>query len=116
MTTIHNITIKDGDSITRTLTIRKAGVLFDLTGCTFAFALARKASRRNNEPQIFQTTWAFDPTLPQGVTVFSLSAAQTTSLLPGDYAYDIKIKDALGNVKTLLTGGIRVLPTPVTPF
>jgi len=116
MTTIHNITIKQGDDITRTLTIRKAGVLFPLTGCTFAFALARKASRRNNEPQIFQTTWVFDPTLPLGVTVFALSDTLTESLLPRDYAYDIKIKDATGAVKTLLTGGIRVLPTPVTPF
>lgn len=116
MTTIHNITIKQGDSITRTLTIYKVGVLFPLTGCSFAFALARKASRRNNEPQIFQTTWAFDPTLPLGVTVFALAANNQTSALLGDYTYDIKIKDALGKVKTLLTGGIRVLPTPVTSF
>lgn len=115
MTTLHNMTIKQGDSITLTLTVNQGGGPFNLTGSTFAFALAKRASR-HNEPQIFQKTWAFDPSLAVGTTVFKLLNTETQPLIPGDYTYDIKLKDSTGTITTIVTGGIRVLATPITPF
>lgn len=115
MTTLHNMTIRQGDSISLTLTVSQNGNPFNFAGSTFAFALARRANKRV-EPQYFQTTWAYDSNLLLGTTVFKLTTVQTQGFLPQNYAYDIKVKDGTGLVTTILTGGLRVQPTPITPF
>lgn len=93
--------IKDvirGDSHTINLTISNAGTAVDITGYTVYFTVNSSSAPSDDSTASIQkdVTTHTDPTL--GQTTITLEPADTASLTPGTYWYDIQLKDASDNI------------------
>jgi Ca2+-binding RTX toxin-like protein len=103
-----NITIKQGDDISRRLTITdSAGAAVDLTGATLTFHLRRLGGTA--DAIAGPPTLTVEPPATAGIATLALTKAQTEALL-GDtvYQYEIEAADASGKVSTLVEGYVLV--------
>jgi hypothetical protein len=103
MTTLANLSIGQGDTITRPLTVTDDDdVPVNLTGATVRFNL-----RRAHATALAITPApTLDLTAPAaGGCTLTLTAAQTAALAAGGrYVYEVEITDASGNVTTPVAG------------
>jgi hypothetical protein len=80
----------------------------DLTGCTVFFTVKAKTDLNtvdaadNSAVVKAQTSSHSDPL--NGRTVITLTHAATASAAPGDYVYDIQLKDSAGHITTYGNG------------
>jgi hypothetical protein len=107
MTTLANLTCKQGDTFTKVLTVTDGdGTAINLTGATLTFHLRAQGA----------TTDAITPaptltlTTPlQGIATLTLTAAQTAALTArATMTYEVEILDALTNVTTSVEGLLYV--------
>jgi hypothetical protein len=97
-----NLSIKQGDDISRRLTITdSAGAAVDLTGASLAFHLRRLGGASD----ALGAALVVNTPATAGIATLALSAAQTAALL-GDtvYQYEIEVTDASGKVSTPVEG------------
>jgi hypothetical protein len=103
---VANITIKQGDDISRRLTITdSAGAAVDLTGATLTFHLRRLGGTAD----VLGAALTVESPVTAGVATLVLTRAQTEVLL-GDtvYQYEIEASDASGKVSTPVEGYVLV--------
>jgi hypothetical protein len=104
----HNITIEQGATFLRTLTLKNSDdTPFDLTGYT-ARGQIRRNHRSGNVAASFTCTIT-DPTA--GEIQIKLTAATTADLPIYDHVYDIEIElTAASTVSRILEGTVTVSP------
>jgi hypothetical protein len=103
MTTLANLTCKQGDTFTKVLTVTDDnGLAIDLTGATLTFHLRAPWATTDAitpAPTLALTTPA------QGIATLTLTAAQTAALTArASMTYEIELVDALGNITTPVEG------------
>lgn len=96
--------IKDvirGDSHTIPLTIENNGTPVDITGFTVFFTVNADSDPIDDSGAVIEksVTSHTDPT--NGKTLITLDPDDTTSLTPGNYWYDIQIKDTSDNITSI---------------
>ncbi len=103
MTTLSNLTVKQGDTFTKVLTVTdEDGVAVNLTGATLTFHL--RAPWATTDAITPAPTLALTTPL-SGIATLTLTAAQTAALTArATYTYEIEILDALANVTTPVDG------------
>jgi hypothetical protein len=118
---IYNITIEQGSTFLRLISIEEPDLTADPTGATFEdYVLsghtARMQIRRTIESDtamISLTTEnggiTINPGTPQNEIKLSITAANTATLLTSG-VYDLEIIDSLGNVSKVLRGDVTVIP------
>lgn len=103
MSTLANITIRQGDDVSRVLTITDdAGAALDITGATLTFHLRAPGA----------TTDAITPAPPltlttpaSGIATLVLTDTQTAALSAGVvYGYEVELVDGTGLVSTPVYG------------
>lgn len=106
----YNITLYQGDSWTRWLTLEDAQGMPVPLGEWQIRGQVRSSHGATAVLAEFEVT--LDPETP-GRFCLSLSPAATAQLKPalvGDYVYDLEFTDTLGRVSTYLRGTLGVLP------
>ena len=118
---IYNITIEQGSTFLRLISIETPDLTADPTGATFEdYVLsghtARMQIRRTIESDtamISLTTEnggiTINPGTAQNEIKLSITAANTATLLNSG-VYDLEIIDSLGNVSKVLRGDVTVIP------
>lgn len=98
---------QSGDTIRLPITVKdNAGVIVDLTGATVRFAIARGPDQ---SPDIDSAaspptaTAVIDAPATDGKITVTISDENTEPLL-GDYYYECKVEDALGNESVVVRG------------
>ena len=84
------------------------GVPYELTGCTLWFT-ARKQLERTDASALIKLFWEWDGDSDgitvengeYGMAVIQLTPAQTATLEPGAYYYDLQLKDFGGIIHTI---------------
>ena len=99
----YNITVDQYSDFSRSLQIKVANTVLDITGYTFAASLREK----------IQSTTAYNFSTAivdagEGVVNFSMTAAQTGAVPAGDYVWDLVMTDDSGFKTRLLQGQARV--------
>jgi hypothetical protein len=107
MTTLANLTVKQGDTYTKVLTVTDDdGVAINLTGSTLTFHLRAQGSATDAitpAPTLTLTTPL------SGIATLTLTAAQTAALTArATMLYEIECVDALSNVTTPVEGLVYV--------
>lgn len=83
------------------------GVPINITGYTFWMTL--KSDPDAVDPGSAQVTaTSGSPDAANGILYVTIPKAQTNSLTPGTYNYDLQQKDASNNVQTVLLGKVKV--------
>ena len=83
------------------------GVAINLTGSTVFFTVKAKLQDTDAEALITQdVTSHSDPT--NGITIITLTDTQT-DIAPGNYFYDIKLKDSGGLIKQVTSADFKIL-------
>lgn len=93
------IKLTRGDS--RTINVpylSSSGTALDLTGATVFFTVNATDSPTDDTAAVISKTITSisNPTL--GIATISLTNADTQNITPGEYYYDVQVKDAAGNV------------------
>lgn len=90
-----------GDTHTLSLVITGATGPVDLTGSTVFFTVNANKEPADDTAAIIHkvVTIHSDPLL--GKTIIKLDPADTDSLTPGKYWYDIQVKDSFGDISSL---------------
>lgn len=92
-----------GDSNSYTLVFDEDGVVKNITGWTIFFTLKTNWQLPDSEASLKKViTTHSSPTT--GTSVLTLLPADTSSLEPGVYDYDIQVKTAVGDIYTVLRG------------
>lgn len=108
-----NLEIYRGDNKTFTVSFTNNSVPLDITGYTIFFTVK---NQNVVDTSILDTTDALikkditshtDPT--GGITEIELVPADTFSLSPGTYSYDIQWKSSAGEIKTIIKGEFNVV-------
>lgn len=104
--TLSNISIKQGDTFTRMLTVTdEDGDPIDLTGATLTFHLRALGSAADAADAIDPAPTLTLTTPLAGIATLTLTAAQTAALTPrATYLYEVECVDALLNVTTPVDG------------
>lgn len=99
-----NFSLTRGDSEDYIITFsHPGGTPYNITGWTIFFSLKTNFDLDDADASLRKViTSHTDPT--NGITTISLVPADTASLEPRDYDYDVKILLSDGKVKTLLKG------------
>lgn len=96
------VAVTRGDTLRLTVDLDAESGEVDITGwswlCQIKDASGTLAASMTVEP--------VDPT--KGVLELSLSAPETSTIAPADYDWDLQATDGGGDVRTLLTGHLRV--------
>lgn len=101
---IKNFTMTVGNSNAFTLTFtNKAGTALDITGWVIFFTLKTSHKKPDSEVSL-QKIITTHTTPASGISALNLEPADTESLEPRTYDYDIKVKTNTGAVYTLLKG------------
>jgi hypothetical protein len=97
---VPNLTVRQGDTVTKVLTVADAGQPTDLTTAAVTFHLRLPNSTTDSLAQSLTLTNA-----PGGVATLTLTAAQTAAL-PAlrTLRYEVECVDAIGNVTTPVAG------------
>lgn len=91
-----NVTVKDSSS-----------VAIDITGYTIFFMVKENTNQADSLAKITKTAVLTDPT--NGIATITIDAADTQDLIPKNYQYDIKIKDAGGLLVSSLVEEFKLL-------
>jgi len=104
-----DLTIEQGATFTRTITIKDASnAAINITGDTFAGQV-----RKRHQSATAEASFSFDLTNPTGgQLVASISATNTNSMTPGDFVYDIEWTN--GSTVTRLLEGQATVTAQVT--
>jgi hypothetical protein len=105
MTTLANLTVKQGDTYTKVLTVTDDdGMAINLTGSTLTFHLRAQGAIVDALSQALTLT-----TPLSGIATLTLTAAQTAALTArATMVYEIEISDALSNITTPVEGLVYV--------
>jgi hypothetical protein len=97
-----------GDDYTLSVEVKDAdGNAYDLTGCTLFHTVKENESDSDDDAVIkSDVTTHTDPT--NGESEIDVPDTDTDDLTPGDYYYDVQLKDASGNIYTLEKGVMTV--------
>ncbi len=87
-----------GDSHTINLAITNGGTAVNLTGYTVFFTVNASEAPADDTSAVIQKTVTSHSAPTLGQTIISLAPADTSSLTPGTFWYDIQLKDPSGNV------------------
>lgn len=103
MTTMANLTVRQGDTFTKVLTVTaENGVAINLTGSSLTFHL--RAQNSTTDAITPAPTLALTTPL-SGIATLTLTAAQTAALTERKtYLYEIEVSDALSNITTPVEG------------
>lgn len=104
----HNLTIDQGSTFKRALTIKSGdtGAAIDITGSTISGQI-----RESVDSETIIAEFTGTVTTPvSGQCEVSLTATQTTAIPSGTYVYDIEWEDVNGNVTRLIEGKATVTP------
>jgi hypothetical protein len=100
-----NLVIDQGTSFSATIDVTDTGGgVFNLTGYTTA------AQMRKNYNSSTAVTFATSQNGVYGAITLALSAANTVSLEPGRYLYDVEITSGGGTVTRVVEGIVTVTP------
>ena len=106
---LETLIVTIGDDLVRTrLLLTNDGAPYDLLGCTLWFTV-RKQLARTDTSALFKLFWEWDSesdgitvdNTDYGEAVIRLTPAQTATLEPGAYYYDLQLKDFEGLVYTI---------------
>lgn len=106
-----NLTIKRGDTWTRTATLyNPTGSAYDLTGCTVWWTLKDQSDNRSDDTEAVAKLYWISGGASSGITVaaptsgaisVALTAVQTAALEAGkSYKFDVQVKKANGDIET----------------
>jgi len=98
-----------GDDWTLKFTISSEGSVLDITGYTYTFTL--KSNIDDVDPgdlQVIIVASGLDAT--NGIVYINAAAADTNTLNPKTYNYDVQQVDTTGSVQTLVIGKVKVEP------
>lgn len=102
MSTLANITVRQGDDVSRPLTVTADGVALDITGATLTFHLRAPGATTDAitpAPTLTLTTPA------SGIATLVLTDTQTAALSGGVvYRYEIELVDGTGLISTPVHG------------
>lgn len=101
-----------GNSLIVTLKFTRFGGTqpLDLTGTTLAF-IANQALDQKTTPPVY-IEWIENESPLSGVTVLEVPDSVTANLTPGDYYFNITLRDADGIVQTYAAGTWPIIPVP----
>ena len=100
MSSIKNVI--RGDTHTISLAITGAmGAIVDLTGATVFFTVNAEKSPTDDSAAVIQKTVTIHSDPTAGKTVIKLDPADTDSVAPGNYWYDIQIRASNGDISSL---------------
>lgn len=104
----YNITAYQGASFDRTFSITQSGSALNLTGYTSAMQVREAA---DSTATLVSLTNGTGITLggTAGTVAIVISAAQSSAIPAGSYAYDLEIAAGAGVVTRLLQGGFTVV-------
>jgi hypothetical protein len=80
----------------------------DLTGATVYFTLNSSNAPTDDSGDALQKTVTSHTAPILGQTSITILPADTTGLTPGDYYYDVQVKDANGNISSLKQDIFRI--------
>lgn len=108
MATYADLNFDEGDDNTYAVTLTDAaGDPVDITGYTFYFTV--KYNKNDSDDQaVFKITDSTIAAPTTGVINLEVVRADTVGKRPGIYPYDIKYKDASGDIKTILYGNYNL--------
>lgn len=105
-----NVTVEQGATWIRTITVKDDGVGRDLTGYSIRMQVRQRPE--SNEVFLSLATGGNGITITDaenGIFQLSLTATQTAALTAvGGYYYDLELEDASGHVTRLLEGRFAV--------
>jgi len=106
--TNKDLNFDEGDDFPYLITLTdSAGDAVDLTGYTFFMTVKEKLSDSDGNAIFKKTVSSIsDPEL--GKVTIDINRTDTQNKKPGVYPYDIKYKDAGGDVKTVLRGTFKI--------
>ena len=109
---ILNITIHQGASWDLTLTWKTGNpsALVNLTGYTARMQIREKAISPNASATLTSSNGKIALGGVLGTVALSLSAADTSAIVPGNYVYDLEMVSPTGYVTRLVEGKARVTP------
>jgi len=104
-----DLTFDEGDDFPYQITVVDSdGTAVDLTGYTFYMTV--KDNKQDSDSQvIFKKTVTSIPSPELGIVTITVDRADTLTVSPGDYPYDIKYKDDSGDVRTVFRGKFRIV-------
>ena len=102
--TNQDLNFNEGDDFPYQITVVDSdGTAVDLTGYTFYMTVKKKKGDSDTQAILKKTVTSIpDPEL--GIVTITIDRADTLNFTAGVYPYDIKYKDASGDVRTLLIG------------
>lgn len=96
-----------GDTRVFTLTFTRDDSAVDITGATVYFTMKYSPADADSAAVIAKTVT--EHAAPAGgVTSVRLEASETAAIEPGAYYYDFQLKDAAGNISTVVAGVVNV--------
>lgn len=90
-TRVINLTCLQSDGVTP----------LNLTGATVYFTVNASDTPTDDTSAAFQKTVTSHTSPTLGLTTVTINTADTQSLTPGDFYYDVQVKDASGNITSL---------------
>ena len=97
-----------GDDWTLKLVLTSDNTPLDITGYTFWFTL--KSDIEDADPGALQVTASSgSPDASVGILYINIPKANTDTLVPGTFNYDVQQVDVSSNVQTLLIGKVKVV-------
>lgn len=104
----YEITCWQGATYDKTFTITEAGVALNLTGFSSAMQVRSAADSTST---LLSLTSGSGITLggTAGTVLVTISAAQSSAIPAGSYAYDLELTSGAGVVTRLLQGGFTVV-------
>lgn len=103
-----NIRIKRDNDRALNITVKKAGVVQNITGWIVYFAVKRRVNDTDENAIIFkEVTSHTDPT--NGETTISIDAADTADKKVGIYYFDVKVVDSQGKKQSSGTGSFEIV-------
>jgi len=107
MTTNHKFSMYRGDTKTINLTITdEDGGAVNLTGAEVWLTV--KAAVADPDPGILQKKVTTHVLPLEGKTSVTIDPADTDSVAPADYLYDVQLKQSGGIISTLLEGSFKI--------
>tara|TARA_R100001086_G_scaffold192605_1_gene109860 strand:- start:758 stop:1093 length:336 start_codon:yes stop_codon:yes gene_type:complete len=102
-----DITVEQGATFTRTITIKdSSNAAINITGSSFAGQI-----RKRHQSSTKQADFDFTITNASGgIVIATITAANTGSMEPGDFVYDIEWTQSDSSVTRLLEGTATVTP------
>lgn len=108
-----NLEIYRGDNKTWTLTFTDGGVPVNLTGQTIFFTVKKQNvyvdSASDTTDALISKTITAHTNPSGGISALALVPADTSSLAPTSYRYDMQLKDGSGSILTFITGNFVIL-------